>query len=264
MKLWISIFALCQVSSVLIAQNTGGQAGGTAGGTPALQPRAQVVPAQTSPVQSPLQGTTPLQTPLSAPAAGTLGLDNQGSTLQTSPGGQLGGDGVATSVDDGVVPSQNLPIQTPSGVDRMDPIVASPISSLPPPIRSGLQARPFDPTIIDPSGATPERTQGEQGAQGGAAGAKAGTRFSTDPNVVNTVFDEAFSQQFQGLTSRSGTTQVAFPNNNGVVTIISRDGNLTLQGMVGTEQQRENLEQAVRQISTGGFIDNQLLVVPRN
>ncbi|MBA4150604.1 MAG: hypothetical protein H0X66_21025 [Verrucomicrobia bacterium] len=266
MKLFISLFTLFNSSLLLLAQDAGQTGGGTvpAGQQPAGSIPAQTTPAQTSPVQSPPVQTSPLQTVPQITQPGIGGpldpaIEPQRPLGSVPGGGTEVAPGTSTPADAGepigVTPSRAG--ETPSGVERLDPGTSPMIHSVPPPVRDSFRSQPTDPEITDPSGAARSATQ--RGFETGVSDAALQRDFQRER-----FGEDDFSQQFQLRTSRPGVTQMAFPQENAMVTIVSQDGILRLQGTVSDEQQRQNIEREVRRMSSAGFIDNQLRVVPRS
>jgi osmotically-inducible protein OsmY len=69
-----------------------------------------------------------------------------------------------------------------------------------------------------------------------------------------------FAENLRTAIFANGATQVFSPVDNSVITVISQNGAVTLQGNVSSPQQRATIEQQVRSLANLSSVNNQLTV----
>jgi osmotically-inducible protein OsmY len=97
-------------------------------------------------------------------------------------------------------------------------------------------------------------------AAGATANPALGTPATPGTASQNAAADQLFAQRLQAALSRSGATQVYFPQTRSTIQVMNQNGTITLQGIVSSEAERQSIENRVRAMQGVTGINNQLQV----
>lgn len=263
MKFFFSLLLAVSSGPMLLAQSGGQSSGGSVNppAAPSIPSPPAIVPArpasgiQTSPLQS-----SPLQTsPITAPPPVEPDF---GAPLDVGEGtGEpAGASRPVQPGTEGIEPGRSQPAPgaspqtTPRGLEPVDPSLPPLDQSLPPPVRGTIAPAAGEDISTQPGSEDrdPLEPLGTPGSGEGGFNPQLQQRLDQHRN-------DAFADRFRSLAS-AGTMQMAFPEENAMVTIVSQEGRLVLRGRVSNEEQRQNIERTIRQLSNPGFIDNQIEV----
>ncbi len=177
-----------------------------------------------------------------------------GTATGQSPSGTVSGEIPASGAPSIGVTSPSSVTGT-TGLQPAAPIVP-PISATPGGTITNLLPQNIrQDQVVDPAGAN--AVQGVQGVPGTPT---TGSPVTQASGRLLTTDEGSFGNQFRQSIGQNGATQLSFPDQNAVVTIVSTDGSLVLQGAVTTQQQKQDIEDAISGIAAGTFIDNQIQV----
>lgn len=116
----------------------------------------------------------------------------------------------------------------------------------------------FGQTNVPPGAFTTNRAQSPVVGRGGLINEAAGARATNRPGQGTGAGDQVFAQQLRAALSRTGATQIFFPQTRSTVTVVNQNGTVTLRGYVANEEERRNIEARVQGTPGITSVNNQL------